>query len=260
MRPSPADELCQAGGQVPVQTAHLVGREGPRWPARCQARPPEHLVGNQIPDSSQPGLVEQAGLHGDPAVVQGGPDICQGGGQGVRPEARLVGIELDRPQTSGVPHRQPAAIHEVHGEPVVTGLIAWWRVEQAVDAGPAVDDQPSGHPEMQSQHDIDLIASGTGIEEHELAPTAGADELAVHQRGLRFGGDQAPLEIPGVGSVDPGDTPPQGRPLGQGPVALDLRELGHQSEPRASSRARMNTASNMAAVSLPVKVFCWLGW
>ena len=27
-----------------------------------------------------------------------------------------------------------------------------------------------------------------------------------------------------------------------------------------SRRARANTASNMGTVSLPVKVFCWLGW
>ena len=32
------------------------------------------------------------------------------------------------------------------------------------------------------------------------------------------------------------------------------------SRPVASARARAKTASSMGSVSLPVKVFCWLGW
>ena len=35
---------------------------------------------------------------------------------------------------------------------------------------------------------------------------------------------------------------------------------GPQSQLSASSRARASTASIIASVSLPVNVFCWLGW
>ena len=43
------------------------------------------------------------------------------------------------------------------------------------------------------------------------------------------------------------------------PPALRPRVLT-PSRPAINSRARVNTASNIGTVSLPVNVFCWLGW
>ena len=61
------------------------------------------------------------------------------------------------------------------------------RVEQAVDAGPAVDDEPAAHPEVQAQHHVGLVAGDAGVEQQELASPAGRQELPAHERRRRLG-------------------------------------------------------------------------
>ncbi len=108
---------------------------------------------------------------------------------------------------------------------------------------------------MQAEHHLHPAACRSGVEQHELATPTGGEEAEAHESRGGPGRHQTPLEVPGVRCVDAVDRAAEGRPLGQGPVALDLGKLGHQPA-AASWRARVNTASSMDAVSLPVKVFC----
>ena len=123
-------------------------------------------------------MVEQAGLEGDVAAGQGGPKVGDGGGQGVGAETLLVGIEFDRAQSTGVAHRQPAAIGEPHREAIVPGGVPGRRIQQAVDTGLAVDDEPAAHAEMQAQDDLYLVAAA-GVEQQELAAPPGGEEAAA---------------------------------------------------------------------------------
>ncbi len=121
---APPDQLGQTGAEVPVQAAQLGGRERAARPVRGQAGAPEHLVGDQVPDSSQPRLIEQARLEADIAAGQRGPKIGRRCRQGIRSEAALVGVELDCTQPASVPHREPPTADEADREAVVAGRIA----------------------------------------------------------------------------------------------------------------------------------------
>ncbi len=137
--------------------------------------------------------------------------------------------------------------------------VARRRIQQPVDTGPPVDDQPPAHAEMQPDDHVRPRHLGGGVEQQQLAAPSGADQLAADERGLGAGRHQAPLEIPGVRCVYRGDGTVKRRTLRQLAVPLDLGQFGHQGDRPASWQARANTASSMGSVSFPVKVFCWLG-
>ena len=120
-------------------------------------------------------------------------------------------------------------------------------------------------------------------ERHEHAPLAEAvDEAPLHRRADAAARGQRPRhaardrERPGAGAqvehdrqrVDPDREARRERRRHERRHvrhAQDLAVAAHQAAPRtgapaANSRARVNTASSIAGVSLPVNVFCWLGW
>jgi len=71
------------------------------------------------------------------------------------------------------------------------------------------------------------------------------------------------MSYPGSGErgpwMGPGERGPASRALGWGP-GVGRRMPARQASGRpARSLARHRMASNMAGVSLPVNVFCWLG-
>jgi hypothetical protein len=254
MRPAATDQIGQAAAEVPVETAHVAGCQGAARPGRRQPRSPQDLISNQIADPRQPGLVHQAGFQRHCAPRQCPPKLRQGHREGVGAETVLVRVKLDRSQPAGVAHGQPAAVCKAQGEAIVAGVLFGRDVEQPVDACSPIDDQPAAHPEMEAQDDVWLPTSGTGIQQHQLAPPPSGHELPALEGRHRGVSHQTPLQVPGVGCLDSRDRAPQGAPLRQGPVTFHLGQLRHQGA--ASSTARPNTASSMGSVSLPVKVFC----
>jgi hypothetical protein len=78
---------------------------------------PESLVGQQVPDSGDLGLVEQPGLDGDRPLHDQVPEFRGRDLLRVRPERVEVRVEPDAPQPALVEQGQAAAVSELEREP-----------------------------------------------------------------------------------------------------------------------------------------------
>jgi hypothetical protein len=118
----------------------------------------------------------------------------------------LDGVKLYPSQTSGVTHGKVPTVDKHEREPVIGGQWPVAAVAQFSDAGCTVNNEPTGHAEAKPEHrPVGSVSSvGTGsVEQQELAPSAGGDQVASYQD-VQGGGDQAPLQVPGIGSLDYG--------------------------------------------------------
>ena len=221
------------------------------------ARPARHntLVGDEVPDAGQLGLIQQARLDRHARAREGPAQLGCRHRQRVGSETLLVRIELDGAEAARVAHRQPAAVAEPHGEPVVATVVGP-AVQEPLHAGLTVDDEAPAHAEVDPEHGADRAAHAPPhVEEHQLSPPAGRHEPRLRQRRRYVVGVQAALQVPRVGRVDGLYHPVQGESRRQRPVPLHFRELGHYTR-----WARSKIESSIGSVSLPVNVFCWLGW
>jgi hypothetical protein len=206
-----------------VEPAHGGRRQLAGDPQRRQAGAPQDLVGDQVPDPGQVSLVEQPGFESHLGAGQRAAQLGQGHSQRVGTQPSLVRIDLDPAQPSGVVHDQIAAVGEGHREPLEPGIGVAPAVQEPVDAGPTVDEQPAAHPEPQPQNGAVLH-----VQHQELSPPPGRLEATAGEYGgdLGFGGP--PLQVPGVRGANRRHGPAQRDGLGQLAVALDLGQLGHQ--------------------------------
>lgn len=150
------DGGLQGGLQGAVETVSVPTLQAAGAGCGRDLRLPEDLIGQQVPDSGDLGLIEQAGLDrdralGDQAAEFRGRDLL-----GVRPERVDAGIQPDAPQSAFVEQHEGAAVGEVEGEPVPLGLA---RLCVAADGAAALDrvaalgrnDDAAAHPEVQTQ-------------------------------------------------------------------------------------------------------------
>ena len=194
-----------------------AGRAG-----RVEARLEEGLVDDQIPEPGDLRLVHEPGLQGHTALAEDLPEAGQREADGVGAEPVRRGVEFGAAEAAGVAHPQVSAVGEADDEPVPGLDLPVGGVLQVVDAGGAVDEEPAGHAEPQSE-DGSVVA---GVERDPLAGAPGGEEVPPYEGVGEDGGRQPALQPPGIGGDHLGDLPFQG-PLGELPVRLDLDELGH---------------------------------
>ena len=116
-------------------------------------------------------------------------------------------------------------VGEVENQAVPLRFIPQAGIEELIDSGVIVDDEPSGHAKSQSEHRCIAV----GVQEEELADPAGCHErLAVELRG-EVGRRETPLEDPRVGRVNAADGTAERPVLGQPAIRLDFWQLGHST-------------------------------
>jgi hypothetical protein len=107
---------------------------------------PQDLVGQQVPDPGDLGLIEQAGLDGDRPLGDQGPELGRGDLSRVRAERADVGVQENTPEPALVEQGHPAAVGELKGEAVPRGF-----ARLRVPAGPVA---AFGHPAVRGgDHD-----------------------------------------------------------------------------------------------------------
>jgi len=102
--------------QCAVEPVGVLALQAVHGGRRQDLGPPERLVGQQVPDPGDFGLVEQAGLDGDRPLHDQVPEFGRHDLFGVRPERVDVGVEPDAPQPALVEQRQAAAVSELERE------------------------------------------------------------------------------------------------------------------------------------------------
>jgi hypothetical protein len=175
---------------------------------------PQDLVGQQVPDPGDLGLVEQAGLDRDRPLGDQGPELGRGDVKRVWPERVDIGVQLDAPEAALVEQGQAAAVGELEGEAVPLGL-ARLRVPAGRitalghPAVPGGDHDAPAHAQVNAQ-DRTEIRVGVGdsgrLAPQGLAATVGRDEHAPGQRFAQLAGGQRPADER-VGVVDADDAP-----------------------------------------------------
>ena len=219
MRSAPLAQLRERRPQVTVEAAQLVRGQRPGRAGRVEAGPPQHLVGDEVADAGQPGLVHETGLQGRLAGGEEGGEVARREAHRVGAEAVLVGVELDRAQPPRVPHAEVAPI-EAQDEAVPLLELAIGGKGEVGDGGHPVDHQPPSHPEVEADD------GAVGVDQQELSAAAGPGDGTAGEGGGGALGRQSPLQVPAVGRHDLHDAAP-GRLRGQPPVGLDLDQLGH---------------------------------
>jgi hypothetical protein len=170
---------------------------------------PQALVGQQVADAGDHGLVHQARLdrrfaaagaphaplaahaphapHAPHAAAELGP--CHDGRIGA--QVREVGFEPGPAEAPLVAQREPAAVVEAEREPI-PALVRL-----------LVDHDPSRHPEVQSQG---RAIAAVGLEPQRLADPVGARQPMPDERGGELPGGVRPAHV-AVAVLDRGDAP-----------------------------------------------------
>src|SRR5690242_8554369 len=97
------------------QAVELRGRQVPGRAPRADSRPPQGLVGQEIADAREDGLVEQAGLDRRAAALHAGAEDVARDRGGIRSEARAVAVEHRAAQAAFVPQGDAGAVGEAEG-------------------------------------------------------------------------------------------------------------------------------------------------
>jgi hypothetical protein len=104
----------------------------------------------------------------------------------VRSEPTLVRVEIEAGPSTRVVHphdaRLPSSVarSQLDHEAVPRRVVAPAGVLEAVDRGPAVDHQPTGHPEVEPERRAVAVAPGR-VEQDELAVAPGRGEPQTRQ-------------------------------------------------------------------------------
>jgi putative flavoprotein involved in K+ transport len=198
---------------------------------------PQDLVGQQVPDPGDLGLVKQAGLDRDRPLGDQGAELGRSDLGRVRAERVDVGVEQDAAEPALIEQRQAPAVGELEREPVPRSLARLRVPARAVAAfcGPAVrrdDYDAPAHAEV----DAEVRTRGArgpvrgsqprGLAPHGLPAPVRGDQRPSDQRGTQLAGGVRPADER-IGVVDGHDAPAQGHVRDQAAGGLDLRQLGH---------------------------------
>jgi hypothetical protein len=196
------------------------------WPARG-------LIGQQVPDSGDLGLVEQAGLDRDRPLHDQVPEFRLRDLLRVRAERVEVRIKPDAPQPALVEQGQAAAVGEDQREAVPL-VLAGLRVATARPAAlerlavRGRDDDAAAH----AQVDTEVRAGrgrGTGPggrAPYRLAAPARGGEHAPGQRGAQLAGGVRPAHVR-VGVINVRDAPVQRVVGDEAAGGLDFGKFWH---------------------------------
>ena len=225
VRATAACQHPQRGRDRAGERLHLVVAQRVRGPGGIDAGPEERLVGEQVAEPGDPGLVHQHRLDGSAArghlLAEDWETECEC----VHAESVLVRVELRGSEPARVAQVQRPAVGEPHAEAQPRRVVAVRRVEQWVACGLAVDDDPPAHPEVERER----RTAGVRVEQEELAAPARVGEPVTGQCSLgRVGGETA-LEEPRIRARAP--TRPSGR------------ARAPRSAPRAFSASRISGKS-----------------
>jgi putative flavoprotein involved in K+ transport len=168
--------------QRAVQPVDLLALQVADWRAGRDLGLPQDLVGQQVPDPGDLGLVKQAGLDRDRPLGDQGAELGPGDLSRVRAERVDVGVEQDAAEPALVEQRQAPAVGEPEREPVPCGLARLRVPARAVAAfcGPAVrrgDHDAPAHAEV----DAEVRTGGSG---RFRGPVRGAQPRGLAPHGL----------------------------------------------------------------------------
>ena len=207
-----------------MQATQLSGIEEGAGPGGIDPRPPQDLVGEEVSDSRDLGLVQQSSLEWRSAMRaparQGVTKLprCQAHRVGAQRGDVRIDDQTAKPTRIVEQHRP--TILEVDGSTDPAILVGPGPIAQLVDPGEAIKEETTGHPEAHPE------GRTLRLEEEQLAlavrgdeAQAGQDHLGIHAR-----------PTPSTGILvdeDRGDGTVQ-RSLRQLSVVLDLQDLGHR--------------------------------
>ena len=222
-----------------TEVRQLVGSELAGRPPWRDPRLPQGLVGQQVPDAGDDGLVQQPRLHCRVTTAQPLRELLRGDLLGVRTEPLAVRVEADPGEPPRVEQPQLAAVLERDREPVPGGVLgvpgggAPARVGQPVAALGQLTVR-FRHDDVAAHAEVDGQLRTRGMRPAESRGVA-PDRLALTVRGRERPADQRLPDLPrrvrpadvGVGVVDVGDPAVQRGPFEGRPSTLDLGKLGH---------------------------------
>ena len=180
-----------------------AGRQGPARTGRVDPGPPQDLVGQQVADPRHPALVEEPGLHRCGArrpARSAAADGVSASASGPRRSSTGSSSTPPRRRGSTTSSEPPPSKHEGEADPGRVEPAR--RVLEALDGGPAVDEEPTGHPEAQAQ------GGAVGVHQQELADPAGVEDGGAPQGRPQPGRRRRALEVPVVGRADLADRAP----------------------------------------------------
>src|SRR5207248_1742775 len=166
---APSGEGPQRGADGVVEALQLGVVEAAGRPGGVEARLEEGFVDDQVSEPGDLRLVHEPGLEGDAALAEHLPQTGRREPDGVGPELVRLGVELGTAEAAGIAQPQVAAVGEADDEPVPRLDLPVGGVLEVVDAGGAVDEEPAGHAEPQSE-DGPVVA---GVEHDPLAGAPG---------------------------------------------------------------------------------------
>ena len=216
-------ELVEGAAEVAVQTPELGRIQRSRRPGRVEAGPPQQLVGEQVPEAGEAGLVHEPGLQRGVAAGEDArrarprrPRRRRGPGAPRRGRARRHRGGGDRAGAGPCRRRSGRRSAPMPGPCDGTAYSSWSMASTPSSSSTPV--MPKRRPEGRA-----VVA---GVEQQQLAPAPVGDERAPHEGGHDLGGRGAALQEPGVGRVDGDDRAPERRG-GRPAVDLDLQHLRH---------------------------------
>ena len=165
----------QGGPQVAVQPPLLGRVERSGRPGRVEAGSPQDLVGQQVADAGDAGLVEQSGLQRRPAGVERVAQLPEGQVHGVEPEAGLVRVQLHPAESSGVADDQLATLARSarRGDPTSD------RSGRAVYSRRAMAGSPSTNTAPVIPNRTPTVGPSLDVEQQQLAdPAVGGEATA----------------------------------------------------------------------------------
>jgi len=225
-------ELVEGAAELAVQPPELARAEAARRPARIEAGAPEHLVGKEVADPGDLGLVQQPRLERWPtacaARAECGAQLSLAQRERVGSESVLIGIDEDASKASRVVQQDCPAVTEVDPGPDPALFIGPRAVLEPLDAGEPIEQQAASHAEAHAE-DGSLC-----VEEEKLPASSGPDEGEPRQHAGRIqaGHRAAPRHLI---DADGRDLAVERR-LGQTAVVLDLKDLGHGRTVQGSGR------------------------
>ena len=211
---------------VKLLLAQLVGRA-----ARVDPRAPQRLVGEQVADAGDHRLVHDPRLDRRAAARDARAERRPRHLGGVGTEALDLRLQARAPEAPLVAQDEAAAVGEAQREAVPhrVGALA---VGLGVARRRVVDDDPTGHPEVQAEHG----PIPGGLQPHRLAAAVGVEQPAADERVGDLARRVRAADVR-VGVVDGDDLAVQ-RALGdQRAGSLDLGQLRHR-------RARVERGSS----------------
>lgn len=214
-----APALQESGELLNAAAMDLVdfsNAERPGRRHRRDTRPPQNLIDQHVPEAGHGALIEQDRFEVAVCPSERAGEFGWCDHQQIRAEGVRVGVGEEPAPATRVVDPEATTITERHRDPIPFSAVIARRVFETFDRCMVVDDEPTGHPEMQAE------GHSVGLDHQQFADPDRSGDDSTDQRWVHTAG--------GTPIIDPDltDLAADGG-LGDTSVDLDLEALGHRS-------------------------------